>query len=173
MIKYLKYYLSTLLIILAIFISSGGQYYPTYFFIIFSLFIILGDQFLPKDLSSNQYKYPWLINLPIYLNLPFLLIYLSQIIFVLGNNEAGWLISFFDTYLNIDLLFMKNNISLIDKISLIAVGSLDMGMIGTVPGHELTHRKKIVLICFLAIGYFVFHGIVPLHWNMFMDIIKM
>tara|TARA_B100000945_G_C20296634_1_gene555975 strand:- start:199 stop:1005 length:807 start_codon:yes stop_codon:yes gene_type:complete len=37
---------------------------------------------------------------------------------------------------------MKNNVSIVDKVSLIIVGVLYIGMIGTVPGHELTHRKK-------------------------------
>ena len=142
MFKYLKYYLSTLLTILAIFFSSLGTHFPTYWFIVFSLFIILGDHYFPKDSSLKEYNYPLFINLPIYINLPLLLIYLSEVIFVLGNSNAQWIIQFFDNYLLIDLLYMKNNISLLDKISLIAVASLNIGMIGTVPGHELTHRKK-------------------------------
>ena len=46
------------------------------------------------------------------------------------------------TYFNIDLVYMRESIKFIDKISLIAVVSLFIGIMGTVPGHELTHRKR-------------------------------
>ena len=57
MTKYLKYFISTLLLILAIYICPIGIYYPTYFFIGFSLTIILGDIFLKKDITIEKYKY--------------------------------------------------------------------------------------------------------------------
>ena len=142
MFKYLKYYLSTILIILAILISSMDKHYPLLFFIAFSLFVILGDLFLPKDLSKNKYSYPFLINLPIYLNLPLLLLYLSELIFILGNNQPSWLLYFFNNFLNIDLIYLQQNFTLLDKLAMMANVSLFIGIIGTVPGHELTHRKK-------------------------------
>ena len=40
------------------------------------------------------------------------------------------------------LINIKNSITLLDKISFISLTSLLIGIIGTVPGHELTHRKK-------------------------------
>ena len=46
------------------------------------------------------------------------------------------------TYFNIDLVYMRESIKFIDKISLIAIVSLFIGIMGTVPGHELTHRKR-------------------------------
>ena len=140
--KYAKYYISTCLVILAIFICSGGRNYPTYFFLSFSVLIILGDLYLDKDLSIEKYGHTRLVNLPIYINFPFLLIYLIEIIFILGNHEPGWLIDMYSNYLSINLMSLKNELTILDKISLIAVGSLYIGIIGTVPGHELTHRKK-------------------------------
>jgi len=140
--KYIKYYLSTALIISAIYFSSIGKNFPTYYFILFSLFIILGDLLLPKDSKKNNYSYPILINIPIYLNLPLLIIYLVEIIFVFGNYEPIWVIDYFDLYLSIDLIYMKYNITLLDKVLLMINGVLFIGMLGTVPGHELTHRKR-------------------------------
>ena len=142
MFKYVKYYLSTILIILAILVSSAGKHYPLLFFIVFSLFVILGDLFLPKDLSKNKYSYPFLINLPIYLNLPLLLLYLSELIFILGNHQPNWLLYFFNNFLNINLIYLQQNCTPLDKLAMIANASLYIGIIGTVPGHELTHRKK-------------------------------
>jgi len=142
MLKYLKYFLSTLFLVLAIYICPGGSYYPTYFFIGFSLTIILGDMFLGEDLSLQKYSYPQLINFPIYLNLFLLLILILMVVFVLGNSNSTWFVDGFNNYLNINLVEMKNSITLIDKISLVAIASLYIGTMGTVPGHELTHRKR-------------------------------
>ena len=37
-------------------------------------------------------------------------------------------------------MHVRESINLIDKISLIALSSLFIGIMGTVPGHELSHR---------------------------------
>ena len=65
---------------------------------------------------------------------------------------------------------MRQSIELIDKISLIAIVSLFMGIIGTVPGHELTHRKREKVDMFLGTGFFLFHGTVLLQLSMYMGI---
>ena len=140
--KYLKYFISTLILVLAIYVCSQGSHYPTYFFIGFSLFVILGDVLFKKDVTIEDYTYPRLINLPIYLNLPLLIILLFTVIFIFGNHSPILLINIFNTYLYIDLLNIKNSVTFLDKISLIALASLFIGIIGTVPGHELVHRKK-------------------------------
>ena len=142
MIKYLKYYLSTLFLILGIYICTLGGHYPTFFFISFSLTIIIGDIVLGGDLSFKKYNYPQLINLPIYLNFFLLLLFLLITISILGSSNPNWFSNFLYEYLYIDLVNTKNSITLIGKISLIAITSLYIGIMGTVPGHELTHRKR-------------------------------
>ena len=142
MIKYLKYYLSSLFLILGIYICTLGGYYPTFFFISFSLIIIIGDIVLGEDLSFKKYSYPQLINLPMYLNFFLLLLFLLITISILGSSNPNWFSNFLYQYLYIDLVNINNSITLIDKISLIAITSLYIGIMGTVPGHELTHRKR-------------------------------
>ena len=150
MVKYLKYFLSTLFIFLAIYICPGGSNYPTYSFVGFSLIIILGDLVLGEDLSLEKYSYPLLIHIPLYLNLFLLLIFISMVVFVLGNHNPMWLINGFNNYLHIDLIYMKNSVTLLDKISLVAIASLYIGVMGTVSGHELTHRKRDKVDMFLG-----------------------
>ncbi len=142
MFKYVKYFLSTFFLIFGIYTCSFDSYSPTYFFIAFSAIIILGDMFLSHDKSKDEFKYPQLINLPIYLNLFLLLIFILNTVFILGNSNANWFSNVMYTYLNIDLVYMRESIKFIDKFSLIAIVSLFIGIMGTVPGHELTHRKR-------------------------------
>jgi len=121
---------------------TQGAYYPTYLFVGFSALVILGDLFLGHDMSTNKYKYPILINLPIYMNFPLLILFISIVVFILGNHNPSWFIDIFNNYLYVDILSIKESITLLDKISLVAITSLYIGVMGTVPGHELTHRKR-------------------------------
>ena len=129
--KYLKYYLSTLLLLLTIYISAMGSHAPTVFFISISFLIILGDIYLGKDVTIEKYSYPLLINLPIYINLFLLMILVTMVVYIFGNQSSLWLVDIFNSYLFIDLIHIKNSITLLDKISFIFQTSLLIGIIGT------------------------------------------
>ena len=140
--KYFKYYISPITIILAIYACSLGSYYPTLFFIGFSLFIILGDIFVKKDANEDQYSHVYLLDLPMYINFPLLMILITITVFVLSNEPSNAFANVLLNYLNIDLFNMRRSMTLLDSISLTALTGLFIGIMGTVPGHELVHRKK-------------------------------
>ena len=140
--KYLKYYISPLTIITAIYTCSIGAYYSTLFFIGFSLFIILGDMILKKDASEETYSYVFLLDLPMYINLPLLMLLVLFTVFALSSDPSDLFQSIFMNYLNIDLFNMRQSMNVADSISLVALTGLLIGIMGTVPGHELVHRKK-------------------------------
>ena len=140
--KYLKYYISPLTIITAIYTCSIGAYYSTLFFIGFSLFIILGDMILKKDASEETYSYVFLLDVPMYINLPLLMLLVLFTVFALSSIPSDLFQSIFMNYLNIDLFNMRQSMNAADSISLVALTGLFIGIMGTVPGHELVHRKK-------------------------------
>ena len=138
--KYLKYLISTLTLISATYVCSLGAFYPLLYFIGFSLFIILGDLFLKQDDKIQEYRNVFWLDFPIYLNLPLLILFLMMVAFTFGENDSNLFSSFFLNYLNIDLVQFRDSILFIDKISLVALSGLFIGIMGTVPGHELSHR---------------------------------
>ena len=140
--KYLKYYISPFTIITAIYTCSIGAYYSTLFFIGFSLFIILGDIILKKDASEETYSYVFLLDVPMYINLPLLMLLVLFTVFALSSDPSDLFQSIFMNYLNIDLFNMRQSMNVADSISLVALTGLFIGIMGTVPGHELVHRKK-------------------------------
>jgi len=140
--KYLKYYISTFTILSAGYICTLGKFFPLAYFIGFSLFIILGDLLLSNDDKKRDYKYTFLLNVPIYLNFPLLLLFLMMVVFMLGNSDPNIFSLFLLNILKIDLMSSREVISVFDKISLVALTSLFIGIMGTVPGHELSHRIK-------------------------------
>ena len=140
--KYLKYYISPITIILAIYTCSSGAYHSTLFFIGFSLFIILGDIFVREDANEDQYSHVYLLDLPMYINFPLLMILVAITVFVLSNEPSIAFADILKNYLNIDLVNMRQSMTLSDSIFLTALTGLFIGIMGTVPGHELVHRKK-------------------------------
>ena len=140
--KYLKYYISTLTLVVAIYVCTLGTNFPTIFFIGFSMFIILGDILLSHDDHERTYKNTFLLNLPMYINLPLLLLFLFIVVFILGENSSNAFSSFLLTHLNIDIVYSRESINTLDSISLVALSGLFIGIMGTVSGHELVHRKK-------------------------------
>ena len=140
--KYLKYYISTVTLVVAIYVCTLGTNFPTIFFIGFSMFIILGDILLSHDDHERTYKNTFLLNLPMYINLPLLLLFLFIVVFILGENSSNAFSSFLLTHLNIDIVYSRESINTLDSISLVALSGLFIGTMGTVSGHELVHRKK-------------------------------
>jgi len=150
MIHYLKYAISPLTILIAIYSISLGEYGPTFFIISYSLFMILGDLFMGKDTVLRQYSYPLILNIILFINLPLLLLLILTIIVSLNGTQQNWLISIYNQYLFYDIKNISQSINIIDKIALIQIAGLFIGIAGTVPGHELTHRKKNRLDMFIG-----------------------
>ena len=140
--KYLKYYISPITIILAIYTCSSGAYHSTLFFIGFSLFIILGDIFVREDANEDKYSHVYLLDLPMYINFPLLMILVTITVFVLSNDPSIAFADILKNYLNIDLVNMRQSMTLSDSIFLTALTGLFIAIMGTVPGHQLVHRKK-------------------------------
>ena len=140
--KYIKYFISTFTLVASFFFCLQGGHYPLYFLIGLSLFIIFGDNFLKKNMAIEKYSYPILLNLPIYVNLFILLFFVIMSIGLLSNQFPIWTLNVFNNHFNVNLMNVSTSMSFIDKMAFVFLISLFIGMMGTVPGHELTHRKK-------------------------------
>lgn len=98
--------------------------------------------FSGEDLSENVYGYTFLLNLPMYINFPLLLGLVFMTVFLLGGHPSNLFSSFAMTYFSIDLVTARSSINGFDAFFLVALTSLYIGIMGTVPGHELVHRKR-------------------------------
>ena len=97
---------------------------------------------LKKDASEESYSYVFLLDVPMYINLPLLMLLVLFTVFALSSDPSDLFHSIFMNYLNIDLFNMRQSMNIADSISLVALTGLFIGIMGTVPGHELVHRKK-------------------------------
>ena len=140
--KYLKYYISTLTLIIAFHVCFLGEFYPTIFFFCFSSFIIIGDLVIKEDTKEQNYTKLFLLDLPMYLNFPILTIILILATFFLSDAPSNVFTNVISSYLSIDLVEARNSMNFFDSIFLVIQMGLFIGIMGTVPGHELVHRKK-------------------------------
>ena len=65
-----------------------------------------------------------------------------MVISIFVSNPPIWYIDGLNSQFNINFIQIKGSFTIIDKIALIFQTSLFVGILGTVPGHELVHRKK-------------------------------
>lgn len=141
MLKYFKYYIPALTGILFIIFILMGQNYPTYFFIAWSLFLFIGDYVLPRDQEVQNFSYPSILNCSIYVNLPILFCLIFLVVSVFGTSPI-WYVEGLYTLFEIDFIQTVGTFTIIDQVSIIFQTTLLIGILGTVPGHELTHRKQ-------------------------------
>jgi len=139
--KYLKYYISTFTLALAIYVCQMGGSWPSLFFIGFSLFIILGDWLIVKDRSEQKYSNIFLLNLPMYLNLPALVILVLLASYMISEETPTLITLLLNKYFSVSIDRI-HSLTTMSSVSLIALTGLFIGIMGTVPGHELIHRKK-------------------------------
>ena len=97
---------------------------------------------MPRDKKIQNFSYPGILNLSLYINLPLLLLLVLITISFLSNHLSEGALKIINTYIYNDFLEIKNSFTLIDKFALIIQSSLLMGTLGVVAGHELTHRIK-------------------------------
>ena len=140
--QYLKYYISPLTLVLALYTCTLGPLYPTAFFIGISLFIILGDIMIKEDSMETSHQNQFILNLPMYINLPLILLLVFMTVFVISSNPSVELAQRLKTIIGVDLMALNRSMHPLDTISLVALTSLFIGVMGTVPGHELVHRIK-------------------------------
>ena len=142
--KYLKYYFAPLLstpVFIGIYL--GGHWMWLGLSVLFVV-VIAGDAVLGEDNSQHQYSYPWLLEIPLHMALPIILLLLLTFAWTSGNTcedflGIGQLLSELFRY---DFLAAREENMWFDYVgALLGVGFMVAGC-GTNVGHELTHRIK-------------------------------
>ena len=144
MTKYMKYYIVLFLslsVLIGIFL--GGHLMCLGLAVLFVV-VIGGDAVLGEDAAQPEYSHPWLIELPLHLALPMIIILLLSFAWASGSSREdflgiGELLSGLFAY---DFLAARDSNMWSDYVgAVLGVGFIVAGY-GTNVGHELTHRIK-------------------------------
>jgi len=142
MFKYVKHSLFHLMgLQAAIAIFLGGSFIVAS--LIFTLLVfVVGDLVLGDDQSTPDYHHPKILTWQLWLALPLLcLIFFSSLwqfsdhdLFAFGKNIQA--------LIGVDLLTNRGNASQLEFIAALLLLGFNIGMIGTITAHELTHRTS-------------------------------
>lgn len=140
--KYLRYIGMPLLIIISIWFGAKGMYWAWVYLLILDTIIIAGDAFFGDDTSVPEYRYPELLTLLVYINLPLYLIFLAIAVYMGGNASLPWFEQFVFSLTGVDIIAAREGTVLWHLGGFVFAGGLLMGSAVTVPAHELVHHKK-------------------------------
>ena len=113
-------------------------------FVIIFVVMILGDAFLSEDPSKPEYDYPWLLELPLHMALPFIFVLLVAFAWSSGSESQDFLNlgEILNGLFSYDFLGARSENGFFDYLgALLGVGFMVSGY-GTVVGHDLSHRTR-------------------------------
>ena len=144
MFKYLKFYITPLIspIIIAG-LLLGGNYMWLGFLSLLIIFL-LGDAIFPEDMDESRYKYPSIIEFPLFLALPVLIVLLIAFAWSsgIGDKDLFGINNILVNYINYDFIGIRNTNTWFHFLGGILTVGFSIAGIGTNIGHELTHRTK-------------------------------
>jgi len=85
MLKYLRYFATPVLVSISIYFAAMGKEWIWIYLIGFNIFVIFGDSFLGNDRSTPEYKYPIVLRLLLFINLPLIAILVSIAFYMAGH----------------------------------------------------------------------------------------
>ena len=101
---------------------------------------IIGDLLLGDDKSTPEYSYPQILTWQLWLALPLLCFIVFATIWQFAITDIfgfGYTVQYLT---GVDLLSNRAQASTSETIACIFLTGFNIGMIGTITGHELTHR---------------------------------
>ena len=137
--KYLRFSIMPILLLLSIISLLMGPLYVILYFILLDGTFILGDYFIPQDTKKPNYNKTWILNSLLFINLPILII----LFFILGWYCSSTDIFGFGMWLqkfSIDIFIHKENMQFYHYLIATISTGLALAAAGTVVGHELVHR---------------------------------
>jgi Fatty acid desaturase len=137
---YLKYFLFHAIGMCAVAMLMAGGGWITSGLIAVLGFYLLGDALLGDDTSTPRFAHPGILTVQLWLALPLLsLIVFSAVWGVCAGDPLGWG-AFVTQLTGYDVLAAREATHWAHHLSAIIATGLMIGMVGTIPAHELTHR---------------------------------
>ena len=140
MFHYLKYFLFHIIgLLAAVSLFMGSDWIVYGLTGIFGGYILL-DAILGDDTSTPRFKHPGILTAHLWLALPLLSLIVFAFVWQVSPGDVLGVGEFLTSVTGYDLLASKAEASVLSNVSAVLITGLMIGMIGTITGHELTHR---------------------------------
>ena len=140
MFHYLKYFLFHIIgLLAAVSLFMGSDWIVYGLTGIFGGYILL-DAILGDDTSTPRFKHPGILTAQLWLALPLLSLIVFAFVWQVSPGDVLGVGELLTSVTGYDLLASKAEASVLSNVSAVLITGLMIGMIGTITGHELTHR---------------------------------
>ena len=136
-LKFFLFHVQGLAVAAALF--AGGSWI-TLAFIGLNLFNTLGDMLLGDDTTTPRYRYPWVLTVQLWMALPVLLIICFAAVWSISAADVLGVGATLSHWSGVDVLAARAATHWGHHVSAFFLTGLMIGTVGTIPGHELTHR---------------------------------
>ncbi len=137
---YLKFFLFHVqgLAVAAALFAGGG--WITLGLVGLNLFNTLGDMLLGDDTTTPRYRHPWVLTVQLWMALPVLLLICFASVWSVSTADVLGVGALLSQWSGVDLLAARAATHWGHHVSAFLLTGLMIGTVGTIPGHELTHR---------------------------------
>ncbi len=149
-LDYLKYFMFHLVGLLSVAAILAGGNYVTAGLLAVVVFYIVGDAVMGDDVSTPVFSHPRVLTTQLWLALPLLaLIAFSAVWSVSAGDPFGFghRVSELTGY---DVMAARNPLASFNTLSTVILTGLMIGLVGTITGHELTHRTWDTISMFIG-----------------------
>ncbi|WP_320837077.1 alkane 1-monooxygenase [Zhongshania sp.] len=142
MFRYLRFYILPAAIMLVAFSMLFGGVWLWLPGVSLVLLVSALDNLVPKDLDEKKYKYPFFLDLALYMSTPASLAIFFALFWVAGSGSqdvfgVGGLIQ---SMTNVDVVDLRNNTPWYHYVLMVFALAMPVTGAGGLAGHELTHR---------------------------------
>jgi len=140
MFKYLKFMSFHIMGLIAIISISLGESYISIGFGFWIAFYLFADMVFGDDVSEPTYQFPKLLTWQLWLALPIVAMISFVSVWHFSQVDVLGYGAWFSNLAGYDILAAKENTGIVQHVVLVFFLGLAIGIIGTITGHELTHR---------------------------------
>jgi alkane 1-monooxygenase len=139
---YLKYCLFHVIgLFAAASLLAGGGYTSAGLLTVLTLYI-LGDAVCGDDVTTPQLRQRGVLTVQLWLALPLLALIVLCAVWTVSRGDPLGLGAWLARVSGYDLIAARDATSLAQHVAGVLQTGLMIGMVGTIPGHELTHRTR-------------------------------
>lgn len=140
LLHYLKYFLFHAIGLISVTaILAGGAFITGGLLLILALYI-LGDAVAGDDTSTPSFKYPGILTVQLWMALPLLALIVFAAVWSVSPGDPLGFGALVNQLTGYDAIAAREATSFGHHLSTVITTGLMIGMIGTIPAHELTHR---------------------------------
>ncbi|RJF91905.1 fatty acid desaturase [Noviherbaspirillum saxi] len=157
-LHYLKYFLFHAIGLIALAATlAGGSFITAGLAAILAIYL-LGDAVLGDDTSTPQFRHPGILTAQLWLALPLLALIVFAAVWHVSPGDPFGFGNWIAHLTGYDVIAARDATSFGAHVSLTFLTGLMIGMVGTIPAHELTHRtwdpvSMLIGRCLLAFSF--------------------